>query len=282
MIGALLCLTLITATPQVHQPNNAPQRTQNAAPQDPSPYPPVTQITETTVEPSKEKQADYWWRVIAPDILPLWLQTIVIGAGVYFAWKTLKGIKDQVTEMRSAGEQTKQLIAETKTSAEAALLNARSLRNSERAWVDGELTRELPDSNPGWEDFTGSDYALKVTNHGRTPAFIIEWDIGMTVTGNHQKVKPEEITERFNRPLHFLLLPNETKFVDKFDMKDYFGEEWGNILVGANKGVVHVIIRYSDVVSGLGEKPSGTTEFVYAYRIHKIKFTRIDTFNKFT
>src|SRR5581483_8939196 len=91
-----------------------------------------------------EIHSSYIERVLDPDILPLWLSAAVVGFGVFFAWRTLNAINDQVSEMRSAGEQTKKLICEASKQSEAVTISVNALIESERAWIHVHIPAHTP------------------------------------------------------------------------------------------------------------------------------------------
>ncbi|MEO6804541.1 MAG: hypothetical protein ABI209_00195 [Edaphobacter sp.] len=114
---------------------------------------------------SKKYEEPYLYKVVKPDVFPVWL-TMLVTAGVgVIALKTLGDIKKQ-TRIGTR-------------SARAALLSAKAVINSERAWlvIGFEQTNNTD---------TGALPIFKFTclNQGKTPAVIKRIDAGYRVVNN--------------------------------------------------------------------------------------------------
>lgn len=139
-----------------------------------------------------------------------------------------------------------QAVASRKA-AEAALLNARALVNSERAWIDVDFMPIRP---------AATQYHMLVVNHGRSPAFVTGlvlgrayWtdgigDIPVGFTGN---VTPEKLS------LYSIIPPNrEPVHIMNFDVAQYSSGEDGRSVT------YHGQIMYKDIF-----KQEHRTEIVY-------------------
>ena len=110
----------------------------------------------TKEEESKEASLDRLYRCY------LWATIIgVIGAwfGLGLIWKQNKTIKDQLAEMRAASGQTNRLIEQVSVGANAALLNAQAVINTERAWITVDV-----------EQIEVLTFKIVIKNVGKTPA----------------------------------------------------------------------------------------------------------------
>lgn len=94
---------------------------------------------------------------------PAWVQAIAAAAVVVLSFVTLAVLVVYAYD-------THTLAKTSKVSAEAALLNAKAVMDSERAWMIAEM-------NPLSKSMTGSStfkIAPRMRNKGKTPAFIVE------------------------------------------------------------------------------------------------------------
>src|ERR1039458_9853095 len=107
---------------------------------------------------SAKEKPSYWEEAFGPASLPNWALVVVGGIASFLAWSTLKTIKDQASSGRDA--------------ANAALLNAQAVINSERPWIS--ISVESPEPNK---------FVYKATNVGRTPANItVIWSTPLAIT----------------------------------------------------------------------------------------------------
>lgn len=149
----------------------------------------------------------YLCSVIGPTNLPADYLVIIGIGGVFVAIFTLKSIHHQAVQVKkqtkhiarqalSMRRQTSILrssVRAARRGAQAALLNAQAVMNSERAWLIAELVptalmvngrRLVPVDNQTGElseddlsDGHQFEYQLKITNMGKTPAFITKFTI---------------------------------------------------------------------------------------------------------
>jgi hypothetical protein len=137
------------------------------------------------------------WALVGVGILTL----IVIGWQAVATAKAAKATQDSVAAIqRQVGLMEQQTAATviaasaTQRSADATSLNVQAVINSERAWIAAELIpMALHFGKAGWcrrvgtgwatmstEEVLRGDhlrYKLRFTNMGRTPAFIVKWEI---------------------------------------------------------------------------------------------------------
>jgi len=110
------------------------------------------------------KKPSYWDKVISPEVLPIWIASIVAIIGIVVAVCTLKAIRDEAKEIRSV--------------AEAARDNAAAQINAERPWVSASIRKTVKSiRQPNKTAFEDASYFhFVLTNHGRTPAEIYAMD----------------------------------------------------------------------------------------------------------
>jgi len=138
--------------------------------------------------------------------------------------------------------------------ADAALLNVQAIINSERAWIDGEVVKT--------ERIGVIRHALKVTNHGKTPARIIGYDFQHGVLEEGPDFSSGTLSTHFSEEAYLLLGSGETKTVrDDFDMADIFSSLNVNSM-----GTFRVTIKYFDIVSEGVERKVRETCLVYLYK----------------
>lgn len=202
----------------------------------------------------------------------LWGASTVLAlvgiVGICVAIKTLRALKIQSVIMRrqtkhiarqalSMRRQTTHLrnsVIAAKTSADAALLNVQAIINSERAWIDGEVVKT--------ERIGVIRHALKVTNHGKTPARIIGYDFQHGVLEEGPDFSSGTLSTHFSEEAYLLLGSGETKTVrDDFDMADIFSSLNVNSM-----GTFRVTIKYFDIVSEGVERKVRETCLVYLYK----------------
>lgn len=112
---------------------------------------PCKESKATTAESQKTPEKSFW------GDLPTWLLFVVGGVTAWIAIRTLRDIRQQTRNTADAA-------VAAKNSAEAALLNAKAVINSERAWVFCHWRKNI----------NSSGCSLFMQNHGRTPAEIID------------------------------------------------------------------------------------------------------------
>jgi hypothetical protein len=167
----LSTLILVAAMLQVSPPdrgkqNAPPNKKQNTTKQPPTSAPiptidnqkcPCQERNSANAQPQKAEEKSIWGDV------PSWMLVFVTGFAALIALWTLTDIKKQTKNTAAAVAATKIAIGIAQNSADAALLNAKAVINSERAWVFCH-----------WKKFA-QGYMLFMQNHGRTPAEIIDF-----------------------------------------------------------------------------------------------------------
>jgi hypothetical protein len=166
-------------------------------------------ITEAAAVPVR----DWWDRA---SVVFTGLLAAIGGLGVYFAIRTLRGIErqakaneDTLTEIKAAGEQTNRMVEHAGKQAEAALLSAKAIMGSERAWI--LVKPELPDGLRAAPQNQITRFRWSIKNVGRTPARILETD---ALAARIEKMKDFPPKPRYvGSPLsmnEFLLVPNDS------------------------------------------------------------------------
>jgi hypothetical protein len=220
------------------------------------------------------------------DIATLGLSTLLALIGIvaaYIALKTLAEIKKEVQHANIIAEAARDNVQATKDSADAALLNARAVINSERAWVDvtGIVNPEqgwIREENPErYRAVTGSDLGFcffRVQNKGRTPAQFISGTIDHVFvrTANDLPIPPvyhspfDAPNETFMTPdAHFDPRPfvNPKAIIQHREMADRILEPY-QILIFYGQ------IIYEDVLG----KASHETRWCYAWLDDRRVFVR--------
>jgi len=204
---------------------------------------------------------------------------VVVGLGGTAAaiWTLLMirrqttAIERQVHEMQNTSLQTDRLIEEATKQSIAAKKSADVIINSERAWVDGELSRESLEL---------TDYSLKIANLGRTPAQILGWQVGMDCLLHGTEFKPEAMSSMLKKNLHVLLEVGKVDVLANFDIANYFSD-WPEVMAGNKEGMFRVTITYFDTVSGQTRQPRETS-FVYRYSVPDAALERLAWYNLYT
>jgi hypothetical protein len=189
-------------------PSFAGSRTSNSAYQDANRIDGDAKENIQIVAAAPKKSVDSIERIIAIGGLVCTVALAVVGVyGICIALRTLREMKGQRRAMlgqlremrkqigqmqRQADEMVKQTAqlegsvaaakdnaAAAKDNADAALLNARTVINAERAWVDIHLFRA-----------GGTKYEFRVTNLGKSPAFITGWVLGRGYWDNGIEIIP--------------------------------------------------------------------------------------------
>jgi hypothetical protein len=220
------------------------------------------------VEACKEKQdaakkdnegrskPTYWDKVRSPDTLPNWILMGVGIIGTILAIITLIYIGGQAKDASTALGHTQMSAEAAKISADAALLNAQAIINSERAWVTA-----------GLEWVVGNTYAMNLTNHGRTPAYVIGYHVFVAcppVTPSISKFPETHQITSFGRDLNLFLVSGRTYRVDeRFELLEYFGPQiWDEVLAGTKTAIFKIVITYQNLIT----KDQHSTEIVYSYK----------------
>jgi len=157
-------------------------------------------FTQNNYQEPKEKTSN-WNDAFAPQTLPSWILALVGIAGIFVAIGTMVFIAIQAV----AG----------KRAAEAALLNAKAVVNSERAWLMVvPINASLWNKDIAFRETPSVNIQFK--NWGKTPAFIVEYCyrfVSMTkeeftnplrygeplILPDGEPIPPQELSIRFNR-----------------------------------------------------------------------------------
>lgn len=180
---------------------------------------------------------------------------------------TLLAIAEQAGESAKATQAVRDSIPHQKSAADAALQNAQAVINAERAWLDIDFVR------------TGkSEYEFRVTNYGKTPAFVIwrvlgrtHWDEGIGeipegFKGTHAETKAlNNVIRADSKPVNILT----------FDVSAWPSGEQGQSVT------YHGQVRYRDIFDQVQR-----TEIVYSLQqstmllVHEPIHTRYKTETK--
>ncbi|HEV2289292.1 MAG TPA: hypothetical protein VGR81_10100 [Candidatus Acidoferrales bacterium] len=167
---------------------------------------------------------------------------------------------------------------ESRKSAAAALLNAKAVIDSERAWIHGEFAKNDPALGV-------IKYSLSVKNQGKTPAEIIGYDIWHGLLKEGVPFAKEKLTTHFDEPKHIFIGSNETLVLrDDFDLDDLFTLKSGELAKdsGARQGAFCVTIRYKNVVNEGECRGEHHTSFVYFCNLILSTIYRVPEYNEYT
>jgi hypothetical protein len=194
--------------------------------------------------------------------VPTWLLVVVGAVAAYLALCTLDDLKKQTKN--------------TETAADAALLNAQSIINAERAWIDGGIVEAINESKELIEKIYGEndaiEYSLKIVNHGK--ALVASWRIKF-ISGR------DTLVQQVSDTLHLLMGSGKSEYLRTFDLRDIFADHWNDILSAKMSVAIDVTIRYFDLISTNNET-SHETSFVYRYSAHNGDINRLSGDNKYT
>jgi hypothetical protein len=173
---------------QKRQDSPNPQKNEEigeqASPPTPSPVPRENgQSKPNENKGAPESETHNWHEAFAPPTWSNWALVLIGVVAIIAAWRTLGTLNKQT--------------ADTKTAADAALLNAQAVINSERAWID---VIGMANPEPGWTKKLGVHF-FRVQNKGRTPAQFISGTLDHVFvdTPNDLPVSPN-YKSSFNSP----------------------------------------------------------------------------------
>lgn len=221
---------------------------------------PVTVLSLPSVSISRD-----WIDVAA---LAISAALMIVGAiGVGAAIKTLKAVEKQAVEMVEQAKLMKEQTNVAKDAADAALLNAQSVINSERPWLLIRPSLALH-GNPG----TALTVAFKATNVGRSPAEIIyaalEWQHLLFGEELHRNGRflSEDMPVSTQWVHTRWIEPNESFIPDGLEGRCHIDsgdtpELWKYLVDGARILIVAGYIRYRDAIS------NGVHESRYCYSV---------------
>jgi hypothetical protein len=254
----VLALTLMIAGQPVVEQESAASKHQEITYQSPAPpiepvARPTPTIEETKTNDNPQDWKDWFW----PPIWSNWILAAVAIGGICVAIKSLKIIERQT--------------AATEKAAEAALSNAKALINSERAWIDGEIIK--------LQIIEHTFYSLKMTNHGKTPAQIFNYEISHGLLNKGVEFPDQKLSTQITANDYVFLASGDTKTLwEEFDMDELFTTS-----ETMATGAFSVTIKYGDVVSEEeGRQEWHETSFVYYYNTFMSSLERISTYNKYT
>lgn len=133
-----------------------------------------------------------------------------------------------------------------KASAEASILGAQAVLNSERAWIEIILGPvETDPLEEGEEDGVGLfECSIQIENKGKTIAYIESVQVGAdTTTG----IIPEEPVKSFTQSFHSLLGSGHKQNVRQFKADTGFSDGQ-DIVNGTSIGILRIIVKYRDIV----------------------------------
>jgi hypothetical protein len=181
--------------------------------------------------------------------------------GIRVAYKTLKNIARQTRSIHHQAiqvrKQTQILNKSAKAAqkaAEAALLNAQAVINSERAWIDGEIIHR--------EQLGIHFYALNVSNHGKTPAKLLTYEVRWGCLPDSVPFSPQSLNKSTIEKLNRLFGSSGPYRVgDWFRIDQMFAELPDTSDMETR--VLYTTILYEDVFATLGKREVHKTTFVY-------------------
>jgi len=237
-------------------------------------------LTQPTPAERKEtryqKAKDYLGKAFGPEFLATWILVIAAGIGIRYTIRTLRIVGRQTNSIHHQAVQVRRQTRilnvsakATKIAAEAAKLSAEALINSERAWIDGELVRET---------FPAVRYRLKITNHGKTPARMLGFEIDCGCLSEGTEFSRGGLSHHYAGKLHFLLGADKVRLleeVEPLNMHVIFGGCPG-------AGAYCVTIRYADVVTEGQNIQARETSFIYYCRFLLDSLERISDYDKYT
>jgi hypothetical protein len=204
-----------------------------------------------------------------------WALVLVSVVAAWIAIRTLNVIKKQT-------EDTSISANAARRSADAARMSAQALVNSERAWIDAALVQR-----PNQTTF----YDVLITNYGRTPAQIVEREIGIyceistdSTYSVPDSFSPEQMRNQPGRKVDKLLGGNQDWKTNTmwYDISKEF-PDWNGVLTGTKTGLIELVIMYFDIVTVGGEPQPRETSSLYRYIPAPISHLyRIPNYNRYS
>jgi hypothetical protein len=217
----------------------------------PAVAPSVGNVPAVIQQTCSQEKANDW-----PQILT-GVGLIIVGAyGVGVAMRTLNKIGIQADAAMVSANAAKDAADSAKKSADA-------LINSERAWVDIELTNEAADK-----------YTFKAVNHGKTPAIIVSAKIE---TIGAEKSMGDAALKAINE----LVSKEAPKNLYEIDIRTERVTSGNNTATGQKKLVYRGSVEYRTVT----DRPSDLVHcstFVYRYNFTTSGFEKIATQTTYT
>jgi hypothetical protein len=237
------------------------------------------QETPQKADKTSTNSESYLCRLIAPANLPnIYLVLIGIG-GILAAVYTLEIISQQARSMRYQTTHLRNSVIAAQRSADAYI-------SGERAWVVGELVPLAVKYSDGrWYRFVENkpvgmsdtevaagqhlQYTLRLTNLGRTPAFIVKYEIYCFWIKT-----PKELID-FGQPYHFVAGGSS------WDAETFSISEYVRTATDTNQVFLHVILSYQHVFSKMYVAEE---QFAYVFSVEHNMLQRIigipDTYEK--
>lgn len=187
--------------------------------------------------------------------------TFVGVVGIIVAICTLSKIGDQAQKTAEAAKATRDSVEAIKKQSEIMV-------NAERAWIDGAFVKH--------ENVGVVRYLFAVTNHGKTPARMLGYDVYHGPLDEGADFSNETLSNHFFKEAHLLVGGGETKKItENFNMDDIFANP--NVQM---RGAFRVIIRYRDIV-GADPQPHETM-LHYIYNLLLSHLTPVYEHDKYT
>ena len=248
LAGAALIVAVISVAVYYQQRNAVGQGYDIKCIQDSQPSPASGSLA-CVINQSQNTQhghsSPHWWDVLIawPEGITAWLLLLTLGAIVWQAWETRKSARG------------------AKEAAQAALLNAQALINSERPWILVKV-----DASKGVLGFDGFD--ITAINRGRTPASIVSYSSNCLIVdeGETMQVEPEYGKMK---TVSEILLPGEPTHLDSVGsgtvaMYCVSEEKWRRV-VGMEAWAYFVgRIVYRDLL-GPADTPPHETQWAFCY-----------------
>jgi hypothetical protein len=197
--------------------------------------------------------------------------------GIRVAYKTLKTLERQARSTHHQAVQVRKQTGLLTKSAEAALLNAQAVIDSERAWIHADfISREI---------IGVTRYSLVITNQGKTPAQVFGYHIWHGLLTEGVPFAKEKLTTHFTEESHVFIGGGQTMTLrDDFRLEDLFMLEdlTPAASAGFPQGAFCVTVNYGDVVTEKAKREEHHTSLVYFVNLTFSTLTRIAQYNDYT
>ncbi len=197
--------------------------------------------------------------------------------GIRVAYRTLKTLERQARSTHHQAVQVRKQTGLLNKSAEAALLNAQAVIDSERAWIHADfISREIIGT---------TRYSLVITNQGKTPAQVFGYHIWHGLLTEGVPFVKDKLTSHFSEDSHVFIGGGQTMTLrDDFRLEDLFTLEDlpPASSAGFPQGAFCVTVNYGDVVSEKTKRKEHHTSFIYFVNLTFSTLTRIAQYNDYT
>ena len=195
-----------------------------------------------------------------------WLALFLTGTLVWIGWRgvstanrTLKSIEKQVEEMKAQ-------TAVAKTSADAALLNAKALIISERPWL--VVSIEVHEFDP-------DTYIVRAVNKGNTPAELHEGHCTCGLRPVTGFTIPDNLQDPFIAPISNLIVNGEGFEIRRISISRFMTQD---VINGVSAELLHVYgkLLYWDTFADRTnpEVAPYVTQWCFTYDSHRVLFFR--------